>query len=53
MKGAWERHLLPWQQKFFDDQMYFILDYSFEKFQSNLALIGPESDQLNFTKLAF
>ena len=29
--------LLPWQQKFCDNQMYFMLDYPYAKFESNLT----------------
>ena len=31
--------LLPWQQKFFNDEMYFTLDHPDAKFQSNLTCI--------------
>ena len=36
--------LLPWQQKFCDDQMYFILDHPYAKFHSNdLYYMGDRS----------
>ena len=31
--------LLPWQQKFCDNQMHFILNHQYVKFQSNLTCI--------------
>ena len=31
--------LLHWQQIFYDDQMYFMLDHPYGKFQSDLACI--------------
>ena len=45
--------LLPWQQKFCDDQMYFTLDHPCAKFQSNLTYIRWEIDHLNFHKTGF
>ena len=29
--------LLPWQQKFCDNQIYFMLDHQYVKYQSNLT----------------
>ena len=42
--------LLPWQQTFNDDYMYFMLDHPCAKFQSNLTCIRWEIDCLNFHK---
>ena len=33
--------------------MYFVLDYLHAKFQSNVTLIGQQTDQLNFHKTGF
>ena len=45
--------LLPWQQKFCDNQMYFILDHQCAEFQSNLTCIRRVIDHLNFHKTGF
>ena len=45
--------LLPWQQKFCDNQMYFMLDHQYVKFQSNLTCIRLEIHHLNFYKTGF
>ena len=36
--------LLPGQQKFYDDQMYFVLHRPYAKFRSNLTFIRREID---------
>ena len=40
--------LLPWRQQFCDNQMYFMLDHTYVKFQSNLTCVRSEIDHLNF-----
>ena len=39
---------LPRQQKFCDNQIYFMLDHQYAEFQSNLTCIRREIDHLNF-----
>ena len=48
-----ETKLLPWQQKFCNDQMYFMLDHPYAKFQSTLSCIRQEIDHIKFHKTGF
>ena len=45
--------LLLWQSKLCDNQMYFMFDHQYAKFQSNLTYIRWEIDHLNFHKTGF
>ena len=38
--------LLPWQQKFCDNQMYFMVDHPHAQFQSNLTCIIADQKQV-------
>ena len=42
--------LLPWQQKFCDNKMYFTLDHPYAKFQPNLTCIRWKIDHLKFSQ---
>ena len=42
--------LLPWQQNFFDNQMYFILDHPYAKLQSNLTCYQVRNKSLKFSQ---